>query len=242
MTQPFQAFGPDHWAALFVGAIVMAWLVLTGRSSARGRNLAAAVLAFPNLASYAFNQIAWSREGGPPSVEQVVPLHLCDVAAVTAGFALITRWPLLQTLTYFWGLAAALQALITPALSTGFPAWPYFAFFIQHVAIVAAALFIPLVDGWRPKLPLWKSPFEAYLGSVVYMASALAANAWLGTNFGFLSQPPQSASLFDHLGPWPWYLLALHGVGFGLYLLLVLPLARCAMPPSHADPVQRPRP
>jgi len=224
MNPPFVIFGSGHLIALAVGSVASAMLILIGRSGMRGRNLAAALLAFANLSSYAFNQIAWSRHGGPIGIENVVPMHLCDVSAITAGFALLTRRPLLQTLTYFWGLAAALQALITPALSTDFPAWPFHAFFFQHFAIVAAALFMPAVEGWRPKRPLWKSPFEAYLGSVAYMVCALLVNASLGTNFGFLSRPPETASLFDHLGPWPWYLLTLHGVGFTLYLLIVLPL------------------
>jgi hypothetical integral membrane protein (TIGR02206 family) len=107
--------------------------------------------------AFPLNQAAWMTLGIPLPLDNILPLHLCDIAAMTAGFALLTRHPALCALTYFWGLAATLQALLTPAIGLGFPSWPFITFFIQHFAIVAAALYLPVVEGWRPKRPLWKA-------------------------------------------------------------------------------------
>jgi hypothetical protein len=41
-------------------------------------------------------------------------------------------------------------------------------FFVQHFAIVAAALFIPFVIKWRPEMPWWKSPLKVLGISVAY--------------------------------------------------------------------------
>lgn len=223
-TAPFLPFTPDHAYTTLAGVFIIVTLLWAGKRSPRSRNLAAALLAFSNLISYPLNQVAWMSLDGPVALDNLLPFHLCDIAAVIAGFALITRHPLLCSLTYFWGLAATLQALITPAIELGFPSLPYFSFFLQHYAIVATALFLPIVDGWRPKTPFWKSPVEIYAYSVFYLLFALALNTWLGTNFGFASHPPHTPSLIDHLGPWPWYLISIQAIAFVIFLLLAFPL------------------
>jgi len=223
-TEPFLPFTPDHGYTILAGAAIIATILWAGKRSPLARNLTAALLAFSNLISYPLNQVSWMSLEGTVALDNLLPFHLCDIAAVIAGFALITRHPLLCSLTYFWGLAATLQALITPALELGFPSLPYFSFFLQHFAIVATALFLPTVDGWRPKTPLWKSPLEVYIWSLFYLLFALALNTWLGTNFGFASHPPFTPSLIDHLGPWPWYLFSIQAIALLLFFLLALPL------------------
>lgn len=221
---PFQPFSREHLAAVIIGGVVVAVLLTVGRRGGNGRTLTTALLAFANLSAYPLNQAAWLSLGKPLALENILPLHLCDIAAMTAGFALITKRPALCALTYFWGLAATFQALLTPAIGVGFPAWPFVTFFIQHFAIVAAALYLPVVEGWRPRQPLWKSPLQAYGWSLAYLVFAMSVNRLLETNFGFASRPPDNPSLIDHLGPWPWYLLWMQVIAIILFLLLALPL------------------
>jgi hypothetical integral membrane protein (TIGR02206 family) len=221
---PFHPFSREHFVTVLFGAAVTAALLLAGKRGGSGRILSTAVLAFACLASYPFNQAAWLSLGKPVALDNILPLHLCDIAAIIAGFALLTRKPLLCALTYFWGLAATFQALLTPAISMGFPSWPFITFFIQHFAIVASALYLPIVEGWRPRQPLWKGPLEIYVWSVIYLAFAMTINKLLGTNFGFASRPPDNPSLIDHLGPWPWYLFAMQALAVAMFFLLALPL------------------
>jgi hypothetical integral membrane protein (TIGR02206 family) len=223
---PFLPFTSEHLGALLIGCFCVLVLLWAGKRGGNSRTLATALLAFLNLSSYPLGQAAWLSLGRPLALENILPLHLCDIAAMTAGFALLTKRPALCALTYFWGLAATMQALITPALGIGFPSWPYFTFFIQHFAIVGAALYLPVVEGWRPKQPLWRSPLEVYGWSVAYLVFALSVNSLLGTNFGFASRPPENPSLIDHLGPWPWYLVSMQGIAVCLFLLLAVPLRR----------------
>jgi hypothetical integral membrane protein (TIGR02206 family) len=221
---PFQPFSSEHFATVAIGSLVVAALLLAGKRGGNSRMLATALLAFANLSAYPLNQAAWLSLGKPLPLDNILPFHLCDIAAITAGFALITKRPGLCSLTYFWGLAATFQALLTPAISVGFPAWPFLTFFIQHFAIVAAALYLPVVEGWRPRQPLWKSPLEVYGWSVAYLIFALGINHLLQTNFGFASRPPDNPSLIDHLGPWPWYLFFMQGIALALFFLLAIPL------------------
>lgn len=223
---PFHAFTLEHGLTTLVGAGLIAGLIRLGRSGMMGRNVAAAILAFANLISYPLNLIAWMSIGTPVALDNLLPLHLCDIAAFLAAFALFTGHSGLRTLTYFWGLAFTLQALITPSIVRGFPHLPYFSFFIQHYAVVATAVFLPAVDGWRPCRPVWRSPLLAFRWGCVYMVFALGINALMGTNFGFVSHPPHTPSLIDHLGPWPVYLFSLLAISMAIFIVLAIPLCR----------------
>jgi len=221
---PFHPFSSAHFITLAIGFSLIAALMVFARRSNNNQRVVTAVLAFCNLISFPFALYAWRDH--PHSLDNLLPLHLCDLAAVVAGFALVTRKPILLTLTYFWGLAATTQALITPALSIGPPELPFIHFFFQHFVIVAAALYIPLVMKWRPKQPWWKSPLIVLGISIGYQATALIINYFLKTNFAFASRVPDNPSLIDHLGPWPIYLFAMQGLALIFFLILALPFLR----------------
>lgn len=225
MPPPFQPFSLQHLLAVITGAVIIAAIILAGRKGGRSRLLATAVLAFLCLSAYPLGQAAWLSLDTKKTLDNIIPFHLCDIAAITGGFALLTRRHLLATLTYFWGLAATIQALLTPNIAVAFPNWPFTMFFVHHFAIVGTALYLPIVEGWRPKTPLWKSPVEVFLWSLAYLAFAMTVNRILGTNFGFAARPPDNPSLIDHLGSWPWYLLSMSGLAFVLFHLLALPFA-----------------
>jgi hypothetical integral membrane protein (TIGR02206 family) len=222
---PFQPFSAAHLITLAIGFSMIAGLILCAKISNRNQRVITFVLAFCNLVSYPFALYAWRNY--PHSLDNLLPFHLCDLAAVIAGLALWTRKPILLTLTYFWGLAATTQALITPALGIGPPELPFIHFFFQHFVIVAAALYIPIVLKWRPLQPWWKSPLIVLGISIGYQAAALVINYFLNTNFAFVSHVPDNPSLIDHLGPWPLYLFSMQGLALIFFMLLALPWRKC---------------
>lgn len=225
MPPVFHPFTFQHLAAVSIGLAITAGLIAMGRSGHRGQLISTGILAFLNLAAYPIIQTAWLPYRDA-AIENLIPFQLCDVAAIVAGFALLTRRKLLCELTYFWGLAATIQGLLTPAIRLGFPAWPFVTFFLQHFAVVAAALYLPLVDGWRPDRPWWRSPLRAFGWANVYLAFAMIVNALTGSNFGFAARKPENPSLLDHLGPWPWYLLGMEALALLFFCLLALPFRR----------------
>ena len=221
----FTPFTAEHYVPLLIGVLFTVVIIVLGRRNARWKLITTGILAVLNLGAYAYSQASWMSLGEPIDLDNSLPLHLCDLAAIIAGFALLTRNSLLCTLTYCWGLAATAQALITPALGVGFPSWPHVSFFAQHFAIVAAAFYLPLVDGWRHKCPRWRTPLTALLMGIAYQAVSLIFNKILNTNFGFTMHKPLNPSLMDHLGPWPWYLMAMWPLAFILFYLLCLPFS-----------------
>lgn len=223
MSAPFQAFGPSHLGALVVVAGAVGGLVwLRRRASASRAVLAERLLGTVLLALWPASLLTHLALGTLDR-QHALPLHYCDVAAVTGGLALWTRRPALCDIAYFFGLAGTLQGLITPSLQADFPDMRYFFFFLWHGGVVATALH--LVFGLR-HLPQAGAPWRMTLLTAAYAVVVGALNALLGTNYGFLCAPPPVPSLIDHLGPWPWYVPALLAVAAVFYTLLDLPFRR----------------
>jgi hypothetical integral membrane protein (TIGR02206 family) len=227
MPDRFVVFSSTHFITVALGCALLVILLLGARRSpVTAQPLARGVLAFFCLAAYAYSQLAWSTCDHPLDLENILPFHLCDIAGFLAGYALLTRKPWAQELTYYWGLAATLQALITPAITYTCPHFTFFSFFFHHFAIVGAALFIAICDGWRPLKPWWRSPMRAFFSVNLYLIFAVIMNVILDTNFGYLAHPPLNPSLIDHLGPWPYYILSIEVIALLLFILLTLPWLR----------------
>lgn len=215
-----ELFGLTHLLTVGVIVALCFWCI---RATRKGQSWPIASLAFICLAAYPISQAAYLTFPFAVPLDNTLPFHLCDIAAITAGFALLTRKPLLGELTYCWGLAGTLQALITPNLHNTFPHPVYFTFFLHHGAIVITALLLPLALRWRPR----EGIVLRMLGwNQVYFGLALTVNLLLGTNFGFLMEPPAAGSLMDHFGPWPWYLIPLQILAIVFIIFLNLPFCR----------------
>lgn len=158
---------------------------------------------------------------GTWSVQTSLPLALCDVALVVAAIACWNpSWQLGVELTYFWGLAATLQAVLTPDLHVGFPSVEFVQFVVGHLGIVLAALY--LVVGLRIA-PRPGAAVRVFVITVAY-AAAIGVFNWLtGSNYMYLAAPPENPSLISLLGPWPWYILSAAGVAIVLFAILDAP-------------------
>jgi len=157
---------------------------------------------------------------GSWSASNDLPLALCNVAVLVAAAACWWQTPLLAELTYFWGLAGTLQAVLTPDLRVGFPHLVFFEYLVGHLGIVLAAVY--LVVGLRitPRPGAVLRTFEITLA---YTAFVGLVDALSGANYMFLRHPPGEWTLLRVLGPWPWYIASAAGVALVLLAVLDLP-------------------
>ncbi len=215
----FQAFGPSHQAVLVLTLTCLVLLaVLRGWHPTSARVLekalgTALLLAWP-ISTYGH----W--QGGTLSLENALPCHFCDVAAISGGIALWTRHRLACEIVYFFGMAGTLQGLLTPNLKVDYPDARFFAFFLIHSGVVLAALHIVSAMHCPPRAGAVQRMFGI---TMLYAAVAAGVNATLGTNYGFLCHKPEAASLMDHLGPWPWYVASLIALCVLFYTVLNVP-------------------
>ena len=209
---------PEHVVALIVIALSTILLVVAARRRPGAwLKVFAAVLVVDEVSWWLF-----LLGGGQPGsqVALSLPLQLCDVAIFIAAAALWTRRQLVVEVTYFWGLAGTIQALLTPDLPQHFPSYPYFQYYIAHGGVVAAALV--LVVGLRQRPRRWAVAWVAGL-TVAYAALVGFVDAVTGADYMYLRSKPPSATLLDVLGPWPWYILSAAAIAACLFAILDAP-------------------
>ena len=218
----FHRYDVSHLAVLVLAALI-AVLMIWRRSRWMEQALAIAVfLSWPvaALTHYLVHDL---------SLENALPFHLCDVAALAGAVALWKKRPLACELVYFFGLAGTLQGLITPNLQEEFPSPRFFSFFLSHCGVVIAALYVVLGLRFAPRA--WAvGRMEVWL--ICWAVVTGLINSVLHTNYGFLCAKPPVASLMDVMGPWPWYIVSLAGLAAVFFVVLDLPFMGRRMEPE----------
>jgi hypothetical integral membrane protein (TIGR02206 family) len=149
-----------------------------------------------------------------------LPLALCNMGVIVAVTACWWPLPLLVELTWFWGLAGTIQAVITPDLSVGFPHREFFEYVIGHTGIVVAAVFLVVGLGMSPRPG---SVVRVFAITASYTAFVGAVDIVTGADYMFLRHPPDNWTLLRLLGPWPWYIASAAGVALALLIVLDAP-------------------
>lgn len=162
----------------------------------------------------------WYINTGNWTPDQSLPFHLCTLTLLLSILLLLFPNFYLYEFVFFAGTLGALQALLTPVLEVAFPHFWYFYFFIGHGGIVLTAIFMTAVEGFRPS---WTSVARTMLWLNILMVVVIPVNALTGANYMFLARKPDTVSLLDFLGPWPWYIISLEIVALVLCILLYLP-------------------
>lgn len=224
------AFVP--WGAAHLGALLLIALLALGLPALSPRRLPQAGglrraarlgLAFLLLGNELFWH-AWHAHYGLWTAQALLPLNLCNLLVFLSVFALLTRNQLAYEFVYLLGIPAASQVLLTPALGPfGFPHILFFQIFISHGGVVLAALLLTCVEGLRPSS--WRSVRRVAAITLLYATGIFFLNPLLGGNYLFLAYKPPAATLLDWLGPWPWYILSMVGIGLALLVLMYLPFA-----------------
>jgi len=219
---PFELFGTYHLIALAVIVLVNIGAVVWGRKAPEnGRKYFRWTLATILIVDEALWHI-WNLTTGHWSLQTMLPLHLCSVFVFLSAYMLVTRSYGVYEYAYFLGIAGATQALLTPdAGMYGFPHFRAFQVMISHGSIVTAAIYMTLVEGYRPT---WNSLKRVLIGGNLYMAVIFALNLLIGSNYLFIAHKPVTASLLDVLPPWPVYIVFIELIGVGVSLLLFLPI------------------
>jgi hypothetical integral membrane protein (TIGR02206 family) len=218
----FHAWSGQHYLLLAITAIGVAgavWLGRSHRDTPREITVRRGFAAVSLLVTLGM-QVYWLTPG-VRDVRNSWPLQLSDLADYTAAYALWTRGPRTTAFTYYVGLTLTLMAVVTPALTDPFPNPQWFGFWIRHIFVVWAAVYLVWGLGVRPTWRLYRTTVAAVLA---WAAVAYTFNVAMDTNYGYLVRTPSSATPLDLLGPWPWYVLATMALLLTLWaVLLTLP-------------------
>jgi len=219
MPPVFHPFGPSHKAVLAITLVLLIVMLLLSRT--RWAELSQRVLGGILLAYYPLSMVVQALHGSL-NVQTALPLQYCDIATLAGIVALWTRRPFFCEVVYFFGLAGTLQGLLTPALIYEFPDPRFIVFFVMHGGVPVTALYVVTAMKVRPRPG---AVLRMMSFSVGWYAVIAVVNYALGANYAFQCAKPVQASLFDQLGPWPWYNFSTIGLGLVFYSLLYLPFA-----------------
>ncbi|GAE25129.1 hypothetical protein JCM9140_1102 [Halalkalibacter wakoensis JCM 9140] len=164
--------------------------------------------------------ILWTFSVGLWDIRFTLPLQLCTISLYICTFMLIRKSYRLFEIVYFFGLAGAFQALITPDLFYTFPHFRFIHFFLAHFAIILSILYMVWVEQF---VVTFRSMLKSFLVLNVIAAIAFLANLMTGANYMFLARKPENPSILDVLGPFPLYILSLQVIAFIMFLMLYLP-------------------
>jgi hypothetical integral membrane protein (TIGR02206 family) len=217
---PFITFGTRHLWSLAV-LVAFGWFMLRFRGAdeatrRRGRLALAAMLVVNELSwhAWAYHYVGWT-------LATMLPLHLCSALVWLGAYALVTMDVVIYEYMYFMGIAGPLQAVLTPdAGQYGLPHFRAIQTLASHGMLIIAALYLTLVEGMRPT---WHSVRRVIIGTLVYMAIVMVVDVAVGGDYMFMLRKPPTESILDVLGPWPWYLVPMIGLGVINVLLLYLP-------------------
>ena len=155
------------------------------------------------------------------SASHALPLQLSDVTAAVAGLVFVWPHRRLQSLAYFLGLALGSQAIITPDLAGGPSTISFWAFWLYHLFVVGAGIYVVAVQRFRPT---WHDLHFALFFALAYVAIVFTIDAIFDLNYGYLGRPtPSRSTLLDVLGPWPLRVVFMVLLGSAAMTLLLLP-------------------
>ena len=217
----FELFGFSHIAVLVITILLNVGMVVWQRRVKNERmrlGFRYALAALLILQEISLN--LWRISTGTWTIGESLPLHLCGIALILSAIMLVTDSYFLYELTYFWGFGGAIQAMLTPDSTYGFPHYRFFQVFVSHGAIITATVYMTFVVRYRPTL---KSLWKCFLITNGYLVLMALFNLLVGGNYLFICHKPVTPSLIDVLGPWPWYILSLEGVGVAFFFIYYLP-------------------
>lgn len=216
MNVEWRLFGAWHLGIL--GAIaVAAWLLTLGmRKHLRAVRWTVAAAMAAGEAYWYYYRLSVEGFRFPEGL----PLQLCDLTVWLTVFSLFALRQAVFEFTFFAGVSGAAMALIWPDLWSPLCSYPTIYFFSAHGLIVASMAALAWSGTLRPKPGcVWRSMIVLN----IYAALVGLFNTWYHTNYMYLCEKPEGASLLDWMGPWPWYIVSGEVVALALFALLWLP-------------------
>ncbi len=218
MPADFHLLSPLHLAILIAIPATAELLTFATRkypaSALAIRASLAALLAADGLIWYAYRYYLQGVR-----FPDLLPLELCDASFWLTVAALLTLEEHAFDLAYYWGIAGSGMALLTPYLRAPLHTFQSFQYFTGHALLIIGVLYLIWSRQARLRLRSW---WFAWWTLNVFGVVVALVDFFGGTNFMYLRQKPTSSSLFDILGPWPWYILGADLVALVFFRLMQL--------------------
>lgn len=157
----------------------------------------------------------------PYNWREVLPFHMCDLSEIFLIFFLLGGPSILYKCAFFWGLAGATMAIITPDIE--FLDLDYAFFMIGHGMIIIGIMYATVALDNRPYAK--DIVTVSLITALILLPITYLINYILGepANYWYLMQKPASASLMDAFPEPPYHLLVTTPLAILMFCLIYIP-------------------
>tara|TARA_Y100000739_G_scaffold221487_1_gene222019 strand:+ start:3148 stop:3849 length:702 start_codon:yes stop_codon:yes gene_type:complete len=220
---PFQLFGTVHLITIAIIIIVSIFLPKFYKNKSEQQKslmkkvmaciIAAHVIISPYKDLYLLTN--------PYDWRETVPLHMCDLSEIFLVWFFLGGPRILYLCAFFWGLAGATMAILTPDIP--YHDLDYIFFMVGHGMIVVGIMFATVSLGNRP----YAKDILKVVGITLFILLPIVylLNLLLGApaNFWYLMAKPAGASLMDGMLDPPFHLLQTAPLAIAMFYLIYLP-------------------
>lgn len=211
----FNMFSRSHFIVLAIFILISVIIFLNRKEMKNEYWRKIEIGAAVSLILFEITYHVWMYVNGIWKVSRSLPLELCNISLILCVILLLSKKKVIYEILFFTALLGASQAIFTPALSYDFPHFRFFHFFYAHIMVVWVTLYFTWVKKYHPT---FRSVMKLIVFINLLIPIILVVNKATNGNYWFLRHKPEGPSLFDLLGPYPWYIFSLEG------LLVVLSL------------------
>mgnify|MGYP001271268358 FL=1 len=157
----------------------------------------------------------------PYDWRETLPFHMCDLSEIFLIWFLLGGPRILYVCAFFWGLAGATMAILTPDIT--YHDLDYIFFMVGHGMIVVGIMYATVALGNRPYAK--DIVVVSAITALILLPIVYAINILLGepANFWYLVAKPDGASLMDMFPEPPMHLLYTTPIAIALFYLIYTP-------------------
>ncbi len=157
----------------------------------------------------------------PYDWREVLPFHMCDLSEIFLAWFLLGGPKILYKCAFFWGIAGATAAIITPDISHH--DLDYVFFMIGHGMIVIGVMYATIALNNRPYAKDILT--VSFITACILLPITYILNLILGepANFWYLMAKPAGASPMDIFPEPPFHLLVLVPLAITVFFVIYTP-------------------
>ena len=220
---PFQIFGTVHLITIFSVIIVSVFLPKFYKNksesdkSLMSKIIAGIIAAHVIISPYKDLYLL----ANPYDWRETIPLHMCDLSEIFLAWFLLGGPKILYKCAFFWGIAGATAAIITPDISHH--DLDYVFFMIGHGMIVIGVMYATIALNNRPYAKDILT--VSFITACILLPITYIINLILGepANFWYLMAKPAGASPMDIFPEPPFHLLVLVPLAISVFFIIYTP-------------------
>ena len=219
--QTFTLFGFSHITSIILTYIIIAlilfWVSHQSKEIKKNTEVSIGVLLITHYFMQFFHAISFDL-----SWQEIIPLHMCDFSKLAIGLYLLGYDKRFFHCAFFWGVVPASMALLTPALTFGYPHPEFINFYYGHGLILLGVGMPVFILKERPQFEDFISVVKITLTmtAIIFVINHLLGE---GANFWYLKDKPNGDTIINFFPSAPFHVLGLIPAAIFAFYLTYLP-------------------